>query len=134
MFSHVTIGANDMARAARFYDAFLAPLGIARFWTSDDGRVIGWKREGEAAKLFVGSAFDGRPASAGNGTMVALTAPSPDAVRRAHAAALQAGGMDEGAPGPRPQYTPDYYGAYVRDPEGNKLHAVYRGPPETALA
>lgn len=127
MFSHVTIGADDMARACAFYDAFLAPLGIKRFWEAPDGRVVGWKREGEAGKLFVGTPLNGRGATPGNGVMCAFTAPSAESVRRAYAAALAHGGTDEGAPGPRPIYTPDYYGAYVRDPEGNKLHAVWRG-------
>ncbi len=130
MFNHVTIGAKDMQRMGTFYDAFLAPLGIARVMTGDAGDVIGWQRAGEAGRLFVGTPFDGQPASAGNGSMVALRAPSQQAVVLAHRAGLAHGGTDEGAPGLRPQYGPGYFGAYVRDPEGNKLHAVYRG--ETA--
>ena len=71
--------------------------------------------------------FNGQPTERGNGWMAALMAPSRAAVDAAHAAALAAGGRDDGAPGPRPHYAPDYYGAYVRDPDGNKLHFVYRG-------
>ena len=125
MFNHVTIGAKDMQRMGAFYDAFLAPLGITRVMTAEDGKVIGWQRAGEAGRLFVGTPFDGQPASAGNGSMVALRAPSQEAVMRAYQAGLDHGGSDEGAPGLRPRYGPGYFGAYVRDPEGNKLHAVH---------
>jgi catechol 2,3-dioxygenase-like lactoylglutathione lyase family enzyme len=126
MFSHVTIGTSDLARAIAFYDAALAPLGIARVGGKFEGWAA-WQRPGEAAKLWVGRPFDGQPAGRGNGWMAAFTAPSRAAVDAAHAAALAAGGRDEGAPSPRPHYAADYYGAYVRDPDGNKLHFVYRG-------
>ena len=125
MFSHVTIGANDLARAGRFYDAFLAPLGITRFFEREG--LVGWQRAGEPGRLFVGTPFNKQGATAGNGWMCAFVAPSREAVGAAHAAALANGGTDEGAPGLRPQYAPDYFGAYVRDPEGNKLHVVHRG-------
>ena len=126
MFSHVTIGTSDLDRAIAFYDAALAPLGIVRAGGKYTGWAA-WHRPGEAAKLWVGLPLDGQPAGRGNGWMAALAAPSRAAVDAAHAAALAAGGRDEGAPGPRPHYAPDYYGAYVRDPDGNKLHFVYRG-------
>ena len=126
MFSHVTIGTNDLARAAPFYDAALAPLGIERV-PSKYQSWAAWQRPGEATKLWVGRPYDQRPAGNGNGWMVAFAAPSRAAVDAAHAAAMAAGGMDEGAPGPRPHFAPDYYGAYVRDLDGNKLHFVFRG-------
>jgi catechol 2,3-dioxygenase-like lactoylglutathione lyase family enzyme len=126
MFSHVTIGTRDLVRAMAFYDAVLAPLGIGRApGTYQDWAA--WQRPGEAQKLWVGLPFNRQAASAGNGSMVALAAPSRAAVDAAHAAAIGAGGLDEGAPGLRPDYGPDYYGAYVRDPDGNKLHFVRRG-------
>jgi catechol 2,3-dioxygenase-like lactoylglutathione lyase family enzyme len=128
MFSHVSVGATDVARAAEFFDAFLAPLGITRFWTEPEGRVVGWRRDGEAGGFFVGTPFNQKAPNPGNGWMCAFAAPSRDAVRQAYAAALAYGGTDEGAPGVRPHYSPDYYGAYVRDPDGNKLHVVHRGP------
>ncbi|HEX2011244.1 MAG TPA: VOC family protein, partial [Roseateles sp.] len=78
-------------------------------------------------RFYVYRPFDGRPASAGNGCMTAFAAASPAAVDAAHAAGLAAGGRDEGAPGPRPRYGEGYYGAYLRDPDGNKLHLVHRG-------
>jgi catechol 2,3-dioxygenase-like lactoylglutathione lyase family enzyme len=126
MFSHVTIGSNDLARAAPFYDAVLAPLGIERV-PSKYQAWAAWQRPGELVKLWVGRPYDQQPAGHGNGWMVALAAPSRAAVDAAHAAAMAAGGRDEGAPGPRPQFAPDYYGAYVRDLDGNKLHVVFRG-------
>jgi catechol 2,3-dioxygenase-like lactoylglutathione lyase family enzyme len=131
MFSHVTIGTGDLARAVAFYDAALAPLGIERVpskwetWTA-------WRRPGEAATLWVGrpydgQPYDGQPAGRGDGWMAAFAAPSRAAVDAAHAAALAAGGTDEGAPGPRQHFARDYYGAYIRGPGGNKLHFVHRG-------
>ena len=126
MFSHITIGTGDLARAVAFYDAALAPLGIERV-PSKYGTWAAWRRPGEAATLWVGRPYDGRPAHRGNGWMAAFAAPSRGAVDAAHAAAVAAGGFDEGAPGLRPRFAPDYYGAYVRDPDGNKLHFVKRG-------
>jgi catechol 2,3-dioxygenase-like lactoylglutathione lyase family enzyme len=131
MFSHVMVGARDLARMGAFYDAVLAPLGLGRRWEGqDDGGPpgIGWAAPGtRVPTFFVQEPFDRGPAGAGNGCMVAFLAPSPAAVREAHAAGLAAGGTDEGAPGERPQYGRGYYGAYLRDPEGNKLHVVHRG-------
>ena len=77
--------------------------------------------------LWLCKRFNGAAASPGNGTMIALRARSWEAVQKFHGAALAHGGSCEGAPGLRPQYNPDFYGAYVRDPDGNKLAAVCRG-------
>lgn len=124
IFSHVTLGSNDLARAQRFYDAVLVPLGLQALKIYP-GEAIGYGRAGDdRAALWLLKPFDGRPATWGNGTHLAFEAPSREAVRAFHAAALAFGGFDEGAPGPRPQYSPTYYGAYVRDPDGNKLQAV----------
>jgi len=127
MFSHVSIGARDLAKLAAFYDTVLAPLGITRATPSDEVGYAGWKRGGEGPGFFVGRPFNGEPATPGNGTMTAFEAPSRDAVDQVHALALANGGSDEGAPGLRPHYAPGYYGAYMRDPEGNKFHVVHRG-------
>jgi catechol 2,3-dioxygenase-like lactoylglutathione lyase family enzyme len=134
MFAYVTLGTNDRERAVRFYDAVLAELGLARCDTSaepDWNDWVGWGSYEDSGQvelaLWLCSPYDGRPASAGNGTMVALRATSWRAVRRAHAAALASGGTSEGEPGLRPQYNPDFYAAYVRDPDGNKLAVVCRG-------
>jgi catechol 2,3-dioxygenase-like lactoylglutathione lyase family enzyme len=124
-FLYLTLGTNDVARAARFYDAALAPLGLIRRATYDE--EVGYGLEGDSrTRLWITKPFDGNPASVGNGTMPALVAPDPAAVDAFYKAALAAGGSDEGAPGLRP-YGPAFYAAYVRDPDGNKLSAVYEG-------
>jgi len=133
MFSHMTIGASDLPRASAFYDAALAPLGIERLpvkyatWAS-------WQRPGEAPKLWVGLPFNKMPAHPGNGWMAAFSASSRKAVDEAYAAAISAGAGDEGAPGLRPSFGPNYYGAYVRDPDGNKIHFVCREEEATEAA
>jgi catechol 2,3-dioxygenase-like lactoylglutathione lyase family enzyme len=127
MFSHITIGTQDLPRALAFYDAALAPLGIRRMPGTKYVTWASWQRAGEAGTLWVGKPFNGQPAGHGNGWMAAFSARSRAEVDAAYAAALAAGGTDDGAPGPRPQFTADYYGAYVRDPDGNKLHFVTRG-------
>jgi len=133
MFTYVCFGTNDLAAAARFYDATLGALGLRRCDVENDPAWNGWigwgtyRSGGAELALWVCSPFDGRRASAGNGTMVALRASSWQQVDDFHAAALAHGGRSEGAPGVRPQYYPDFYAAYVRDPDGNKLAAVCRG-------
>src|SRR5262249_54435444 len=127
MFSHVTIGTQDFSRAVAFSDAVLEPLGIQRLPDTRYPGWASWQRAGDTEKLWVGKPQNGQPASHGNGWMVAFTAPSRAAVDAAHAAAIACGGTDEGPPGLRLKYATDYYGAYVRDPEGNKLHFVTRG-------
>jgi len=126
MFSHLTIGTTNLSRAINFYDAVLEPLGIERRPVRYDNWAS-WQRPGEPAVLWVGRPINKLPATCGNGWMAAFIAPSRSAVDAAHAAAMAAGGQDEGAPGLRTSYAPDYYGAYVRDPDGNKLHFVRRG-------
>ena len=128
MFSHIIVGARDMDRATRFYDAALAPLGLERMPREDDGGPDGeyWCRPGRRwPQFWVQFPFDGRTATAGNGAQVSFAAPDRAAVDAARAAALANGGSDEGEPGVRAHYAPDYYGAYCRDPEGNKLCFVH---------
>ncbi|MDZ4382246.1 MAG: VOC family protein [Parvibaculum sp.] len=121
MFSHVTIGSGDPDKAAAFYDAVLAALGIPVFF-----KAPGLASYGTATgpKVFVLKPFNGEVHVPGNGGHVAFLAPDRASVDVFHAKALAMGGSDEGAPGLRPHYHPNYYGAYVRDPEGNKLQAV----------
>lgn len=126
MFSHFTIGTHDLPRAEAFYDAVLAPLGIERVASKFSGWAA-WYRPGEADRFWVGRPYNGLPASWGNGSMVAFAAPSRAAVDAAYGAALAAGATCEGPPGARESYAPDYYGAYIRDPDGNKVHFVRRG-------
>lgn len=121
MFSHVTIGTNDIGRARPFYDAIMDVLGHRVL--IDNPAFVAYG-EASGPKVFIVPPFDGKPASVGNGGHIAFVAADRASVDRFHAAALANGGSDEGAPGLRPHYHPNYYGAYVRDPEGNKLQAV----------
>jgi catechol 2,3-dioxygenase-like lactoylglutathione lyase family enzyme len=124
-FLYLTLGTNDVGRATRFYDAALAPLGYSRGETEDT--EVGYSLPGDRRiRLWITQPYDGKPATVGNGTMVALFAPSREAVDAFHKAAVAAGGTDEGTPGLRP-YGPTFYAAYVRDPDGNKLSAVHGG-------
>lgn len=131
MLLYAMLGTNDLPRAARFYDAVFAVLGQTRL----DGYGEGWAAWGQGYDdgfgFFIGPPFDGQPATAGNGTMLAFRADSAAQVRAFHAAGLAHGGSDEGAPGTRPDYGPSFYVAYLRDPDGNKLAAVFhRHDPE----
>lgn len=126
-FLYLTLGTNDLARAARFYDATLAPLGLIRRATEQD--EVGYALpHDQRARIWITKPYDGKPATHGNGSMPALVAPSRAAVDAFHQAALAAGGSDEGAPGLRP-FGPAFYAAYVRDPDGNKLSAVHESQP-----
>ncbi|MCW3849269.1 VOC family protein [Sphingomonas sp. LB-2] len=121
MYSHTTLGTADLDRARAFYEPVMAALGIAQPFQLPGSIVFG---ELIGPKLFILKPFDGAPATVGNGTHIALLAPNRAAVDAFHAAALANGGTDDGPPGPRPHYHANYYGAYVRDPDGNKLQAV----------
>lgn len=122
MLSYVTLGTNDLDRATAFYDALLAELGATRIMKSD--RMSIWTTQLGAPMLAVCTPYDGRAATVGNGTMVALAAGDRDTVGRMHARALALGGSDEGSPGPR---SDGFYGGYFRDPDGNKLVACVVG-------
>jgi catechol 2,3-dioxygenase-like lactoylglutathione lyase family enzyme len=121
MFSHVTLGTNDWARAKPFWKSVMAVLEQPVFLESEGGIAFG---QAVGPKIFVGPAYDGKPATSGNGTHMAFLAKDRAMVDAFHATALAHGGTDEGGPGLRPHYHPNYYGAYVRDPDGNKLQAV----------
>jgi len=123
VFSHITLGTNDYDRAAKFYDASLAPLGLSRIPKSP-GKPPLYARNDQMPYLSLYKPFDGRPATWGNGTHVAFQAESRQQVDSFYEAALLNGGTDEGAPGVREDYGQNYYAAYVRDPDGNKLQAV----------
>jgi catechol 2,3-dioxygenase-like lactoylglutathione lyase family enzyme len=135
MFSYVSLGTRDLARAMRFYDAVLAPLGHVQVEDYDpEDRSAAWGLDDPGPHLWVTQPFDGQPASVGNGTMVSFLAPDRAAVDAFHAAAMAQGGTDEGAPGLRSQYGPHFYAAYVRDPDGNKLNAVCYAPAPSDAA
>jgi catechol 2,3-dioxygenase-like lactoylglutathione lyase family enzyme len=120
MIHHLSVGTNDINRSAAFYDPLMALLGLRR--VQSDARSIDY---GISDILFsVEPPSDGQPATAGNGVHIAFTARDRWMVDTFHRLALQHGGRDAGAPGLRPDYDAHYYGAFVLDPEGNKLEAV----------
>ncbi|KAA0086062.1 VOC family protein [Paraburkholderia sp. T12-10] len=122
MISHVCIGVNDFNQSFAFYSAIMDTLGLELKFSDSDRAWAGWMENGKPRPLFViGRPLDGKPAQRGNGQTVGLLAPTRASVDKAHAAALANGATCEGAPGLRPQYHPDYYGAYFRDFDGNKI-------------
>lgn len=122
VISHITLGTNNPDRAGRFYDEVLGALGFERL-PKPPGKPPAYEKGG-LPTIYLYTPEDGRPATWGNGTHVAFIADTKDAVHRFHEAALHLGGTCEGKPGPRPHYGDNYYAAYVRDPDGNKLQAV----------
>ena len=123
MIGYVTVGTNDLPRAAKFYDAIAAEMGTARMMEFDS--FIAWGTPGGSAGIAATAPFDGQAATVGNGVMVALEAADQAQVGRLHAIALAQGGSDEGAPGPRGEG--GFYAGYFRDPDGNKLAAFVMG-------
>ncbi|MEJ8567043.1 VOC family protein [Elongatibacter sediminis] len=118
MIGYVTLGTNDLPRAAAFYDALLGELGARRIMEED--QFIAWGTSMEQPGIAASKPHDGKPATVGNGTMVALAAQTPEQVQQVHARALSLGGADEGAPGPRGEE--GFYAGYFRDLDGNKLN------------
>lgn len=121
ILSHLSVGTNDLARAVAFYDTVLATVGAARMITHDEAVAYGRM----FPEFWVNTPLDDRAATVGNGTHVAFFAASRAEVHAFHAAALAAGGTDDGAPGPRPEYGAPFYGCYVRDLDGNKIEATF---------
>ncbi|MXP15444.1 VOC family protein [Altererythrobacter confluentis] len=119
MIGYVTVGTNDLERSAQFYDAIAAEMGVGRMMEFDS--FIAWGKLGGAPGIAATKAFDGQPATVGNGVMVALEAADKEQVGRLYDIAMAHGGSDEGAPGPRGD--DGFYAAYFRDPDGNKLNA-----------
>jgi catechol 2,3-dioxygenase-like lactoylglutathione lyase family enzyme len=122
MIGYTTFGTNDLARAAKFYDALLAELGAKR--TMEMPNFVAWGTGPTSPMVSVIKPFDGKSATVGNGVMVALVASSKAQVDAIHKKALALGGKDEGAPGPR---GPGFYAGYFRDLDGNKLNAFFMG-------
>ncbi len=122
MIGYVTLGTNDLARAARFYDLIAKEMGIGRFMESD--AFIAWGKPGGGAGIGLTKPFDGNAATVGNGVMVALAASDRDHVNRIYEVALSNGATDEGVPGLREG---SFYAGYFRDPDGNKLNAFVMG-------
>lgn len=130
MFSHVFLGTADFERALAFYGPLMAVLGLERRFVEHERPWAGWQAPGVARPLFLlGRPYDGQPHAPGNGQMVAFLAADRATVDRAHAVALAHGGRCEGPPGLRPEYHAHYWGAYFRDPDGNKLCVACHAPP-----
>ncbi|MDF1727400.1 MAG: VOC family protein [Sulfitobacter sp.] len=133
MIASITVGADDIAGAKRFYCAFLPALGYDLKEGPEGLSFALPTPPGQATVLpdfYVKPTFDGRPATAGNGVMVAFEARNQGQVRALHAAALSAGGLDEGQPGFRASYGPNFYVGYLRDPQGNKIALFSSNPDE----
>ena len=122
MIGYVTLGTNDLPRAAKFYDALCGELGVGRMMEFDT--FIAWGAPGGGCGIGLTKPYDGNPATVGNGVMAAFEAADEAQVQRLYDVALANGGSDEGAPGPRGD---GFYAAYFRDPDGNKLNAFIMG-------
>jgi len=133
MIAYVTVGSDDIARAKRFYAAFLPALDYELKEGPEGLSYTLPVQPGQSPTLpdfYVKPSFDGRPATAGNGTMIAFQARSQQQIRELHCAALAAGGLDEGQPGFRAAYGPHFYVGYLRDPQGNKIALFSSDPNE----
>ena len=120
MIHHVSVGTNDVARSRAFYDAVLPAVGLGLMKSSQQAADYG-----SGQLIFsVETPVDGQPATSGNGTHIAFAAEDRAMVDRFYDEALANGGSSDGAPGLRPEYDANYYGAFVRDPDGNKIEAV----------
>ncbi len=128
MLGHISFGVSDLQRSGAFYDATMTALGYARVYTSD--RAIGYGAPGSPHDRLLLILQPDAVTAPGVGFHLAFVASTREAVDRFHAAALAFGGVDEGAPGLRPQYGPDYYAAFVLDPDGYKLEAKHPPPSE----
>ena len=135
MFSHLMIGIADFDRALAFYRPLAQALDLRERFCDPASQWAGWQPAAGGRPLFIISRpYDGQPHVAGNGQMVVFQLFTRAQVRAVHAAALANGGRCEGPPGPRPQYHANYYGAYFRDSEGNKLAVACHGPESEAGA
>lgn len=118
MIGYVTLGTNRFDEAAKFYDSLLALIGAGRFMEADT--FIAWSTGPQSPAISILRPYDGNDATVGNGIMVAIIADTPEKVDSLHAKAIELGGADEGAPGPRGN---NFYAGYFRDLDGNKLNA-----------
>lgn len=129
MFSHVFVGVSDFGQALAFYRPVLAALKLQERFCEPDRPWAGWQIPGVNRPLFlIGRPFDGQPHSPGNGQMAAFLADGRAQVHEVHRLALSLGALDDGSPGLRPEYHPHYYGAYFRDPDGNKICVACHQP------
>jgi lactoylglutathione lyase len=130
VFSHIFVGVSDFDRALAFYNPLLSVLGIEARFCDRERPWAGWQSNPGPRPLFlIGTPHDRLAHEPGNGQMVAFLAKSRALVDQSYAVALANGGTSEGAPGLRPEYHEHYYGAYFRDPDGNKLCVACHAPP-----
>ncbi len=129
MLGYLTIGHNGLDAATAFYDAALTPLGYVQTFKDAASGWAGYstKDKGASPDVMLAKPHDGGAATFGNGAMLAFKAPDRATVDAVHAACLSSGGKDDGAPGVRGSFDPPFYGAYLRDPSGNKICAYFQG-------
>ena len=127
MSNYVTVGTSDSAKSNAFYDATLQTIGWSKHMEHPGWRGYSEGGTGNGFTVWVCTPVNGEPASAGNGSMIGFMVKSCAEVDAFYKAAMLHGGTDEGAPNPRPQYGPNWYAAYMRDPSGNKIGVVYNG-------
>ena len=120
MIGYVTLGTNDFDAATSFYDELFATIGASRVFEAET--FIAWGKSAGSPAVSIAKPFNGEPASVGNGVMVAIAMDSPEKVDAFHAKALELGGTDEGAAGPRGD---TFHVGYFRDLDGNKLNAFH---------
>lgn len=128
MFSHIFIGISDFDRAYRFYSSLMECLSIEPRFVDENKSWAGWQSDGGRPLFVISKPFDGEPHQPGNGQMIAFLASNRETVRRSYNVALSLGGKCAGAPGLRPHYHENYYGAYFRDPDGNKICVACHSP------
>ena len=126
MIGYTTVGTNNLEKAVAFYDALFSELGAGRFM--EEETFVAWAVSPDQPAFSVCRPYDGNAATVGNGTMVALTVDSTDKVDKVHALAMELGGQDEGAPGPRMD---GFYAGYFRDLDGNKLNVFFADFPDS---
>ena len=124
MIGYTMVGTNDLERSLRFYDPIFEEMSLDQCWR--DGQCASWGRRDDETypRFFTGYPFDRKAAGVGNGSMTAFLIDNSRLIDRLYELAMRNGGSDEGKPGYRPQYSEGFYGAYVRDPDGNKLAFV----------
>ena len=131
MIAYTMVGTRDLDRSLRFYDPLFSEMGWDRCWRDERSASWGDRADEAAPRFFTGYPFDEQPAGVGNGAMTAFLVEDAATIRRLFQIAMRLGGSDEGRPDFRPQYGQGFYGAYVRDPDGNKLAFVCYGARPT---
>ena len=126
MIGYTTVGTNNLEKAVAFYDALFSELGAGRFM--EEETFVAWAVSPDQPAFSVCRPYDGNAATVGNGTMIALTVDSTDKVDKVHTLAMELGGQDEGAPGPRME---GFYAGYFRDLDGNKLNVFFADCPDS---